>query len=227
MSSVFVSFISSSCSYLCPECLTVGASAAGMVGGTGAGGVFATMSSVSLGPFAARPPAGTRGARFKCERPQLGGKLPERGYTNVAPSKGFAGGLRCAVIGGGPAGGMRLPAGTPISGAQRRCLKGDKSSRARTSIPNRALSGDAIVPQVAQVSPPVWRLIAVKGMYREKRLWAEADILGQLARELAWLRGTSDGFCEHFELRPQSGGREALVTKLGHPLLEVSDGEHD
>ena len=29
-----------------------------------------------------------------------------------------------------------------------------------------------------------------------------------------------------FGLRPQSGENETLVTRLGHPLLEVSDGEH-
>ncbi len=188
-----------------------------MVGGTGAGGVFATMSSVSLGLFAARPPAGTRAARFKCERPQLGGKLPERGYTNVAPSKGFAGGLRCAVIGGGAAAGMRLrPGHRPAA-----ISEGDKPFRAKASIPNRALSGDAIAPQVAQVGPSVQRPIAVKGLYREKRLWVETDILGHLAREAAWFRGTLDGFCEHFELRPQSGGREAPITKMGHPLQEA------
>ena len=193
-----------------------------MVGSTGAGGIFATMSSVSLGLFAARPPAGTRAARFKCERPQLGGKLPERGYTNVAPSKGFAGGLRCAVIGGGAAAGMRLRSGHRPAAIS----EGDKPSRAKASIPNRALSGDAIAPQVAQVGPSVQRLIAVKGLYREKRLWVETDILGHLTREAAWFRGTLDGFCEHFELRPQSGENETLVTRLGHPLLEVSDGEH-
>lgn len=78
---------------------------------------------------------------------------------------------------------------------------------------------------MAQVDPSNRGPLAVKGLYREKRFWVEADFLDQTARESAWFRGESASFCEHFESRPQSGEKEALVAKRGHPLQEAYNGQ--
>ena len=77
---------------------------------------------------------------------------------------------------------------------------------------------------MAHFGPLAWPPMAVKGVYRETRLWVEADILGHSAREERQFRGTSARSCEHFGGRAGSGQDDAPVAKAGH-LFESSEVE--
>lgn len=112
-----------------------------------------------------------------------------RGINHVAPSKPFVSGplyedvrrpnsLERPLLSDGD---LRAAKGhTAVAGG----VANEPRSRLGQdqAIAERALSGDTAAGTVSQFGPLVWRPNTVRGLYREMRLWVEADILGHSRR---------------------------------------------